>query len=96
MAAALKRESGYSTNTVWIVEVVSYYLFLYFAGRIKELDQQRTLDEATRLRRLKKQLDALEQDNFQDDPHANLTWHKKIPKFDDSTPDGMLVFDLFV
>lgn len=34
-------------------------------------------------RRLQKQLEVLEKDNVQDDPHANLTWHKAIPKFED-------------
>jgi len=43
----------------------------------------RQLDDAARQRRQRKQLEALEQDNFQDDPHANLTWNKKAPKFDD-------------
>uniref|UniRef100_A0A915IG60 HIT-type domain-containing protein n=1 Tax=Romanomermis culicivorax TaxID=13658 RepID=A0A915IG60_ROMCU len=48
-------------------------------------ENRRTLDDAGRDRRLKKQLEALEQDNFQEDPHASLTsWHKKIPKFDES------------
>ena len=46
-------------------------------------DTYRPLDEATRKRRQRKQLEALEQDNFQDDPHANLTWNKKAPKFED-------------
>ncbi|KAM8881034.1 zinc finger HIT domain-containing protein 1 [Synchiropus splendidus] len=34
--------------------------------------QRRVLDEATRLRRLSRQLEALEKDNFQDDPLSSL------------------------
>lgn len=64
------------------------YVSSHVSGRIRDIEQQKTIDEATRLRRLKKHLDALEQDNYQDDPHANLTWHKKIPKFDDSAPES--------
>ncbi|CAG0903542.1 unnamed protein product [Darwinula stevensoni] len=45
---------------------------------------RRILDDATRHRRQKKALDALEMDNFQDDPHANLVMHKKAPKFDEN------------
>uniref|UniRef100_A0A0M3JAD6 IS110 family transposase n=1 Tax=Anisakis simplex TaxID=6269 RepID=A0A0M3JAD6_ANISI len=46
-------------------------------------ESTRILDDAARRRRLRKQLDALEQDNFHEDPHAQLQWHKNIPKFDD-------------
>lgn len=46
--------------------------------------QNKTMDEVTRKRRLKHELDQLERDNFHDDPHANLTLSKKIPKFDDN------------
>ena len=42
------------------------------------------LDEAARRRRQRKALEALEQDNFHDDPHANLVMHKKAPKFEES------------
>ncbi|KAM8897552.1 zinc finger HIT domain-containing protein 1 isoform 2-T2 [Spinachia spinachia] len=37
-----------------------------------EAGQRRVLDEATRQRRLNRQLDALEKDNFQDDPLSSL------------------------
>ncbi|KAG5311970.1 ZNHI1 protein, partial [Acromyrmex insinuator] len=47
------------------------------SGRIKDASQKRILDEATRKRRQKKALEALEQDNFHDDPHADLgIYHK--------------------
>ncbi|KAI6232108.1 HIT zinc finger family protein [Aphelenchoides besseyi] len=51
--------------------------------RLVGLETTRILDESTRKRRVQRQLDALEQDNVQADPHANLSWHKQLPKFDD-------------
>lgn len=44
------------------------------------------LDEATRKRRQLRQLEALEKDNFHDDPHAafaHLTAKAKLPAFAD-------------
>ena len=38
---------------------------------------RRVMDEATRMRRARKALESLEQDNFHDDPHANLVMSKK-------------------
>jgi zinc finger HIT domain-containing protein 1 len=52
------------------------------SNRVK--DQRRILDVASRKRRQRKALETLEQDNFHDDPHANLVMHKKAPKFDES------------
>ncbi|XP_078062533.1 zinc finger HIT domain-containing protein 1 [Mustelus asterias] len=54
-------------------------------GRFQDGAQRRVLDPATRQRRLNRQLDALEKDNFQDDPHANLPQLKRLPQFDDHT-----------
>jgi len=49
------------------------------SGRIKDASQKRILDEAARKRRQKKALEALEQDNFHDDPHADLgIYHKNV------------------
>lgn len=56
--------------------------------RIKEAEKKRVLDEAARRRRARKALEALEQDNFHDDPHADLTMSKKVPKFQDSSETG--------
>jgi zinc finger HIT domain-containing protein 1 len=42
------------------------------SGRLKDVNQRRVLDEAARRRRMRKALEALEQDNFHDDPHADL------------------------
>ncbi|XP_039355518.1 zinc finger HIT domain-containing protein 1 [Mauremys reevesii] len=51
--------------------------------------QRRILDRATRQRRLNRQLEALETDNFQDDPHANLPQLvKRLPQFDDDAETG--------
>lgn len=61
------------------------------SSRIKDLQQKRVLDDAARRRRQRKALEALEQDNFQDDPHADLKMSKKAPKFEESmeTPAQM-------
>ena len=48
--------------------------------------KRRVLDEATRKRRQLRQLEALEKDNFHDDPHAafaHLTAKAKLPAFAD-------------
>jgi hypothetical protein len=42
------------------------------SGRLKDANQKRVLDEAARQRRTRKALEALEQDNFHEDPHADL------------------------
>jgi len=44
----------------------------------------RVLDAAARYRRQKKQLEALEQDNFHDEPHADLVMSKRAPKFQET------------
>ncbi|XP_023288669.1 zinc finger HIT domain-containing protein 1 [Orussus abietinus] len=54
------------------------------SGRIKDAQQKRVLDDAARKRRLRKALEALEQDNFHDDPHADLVMSKKAPKFQET------------
>ena len=60
------------------------------AGRVKDqvAAQRRVLDAATRRRRQRRALDALEQDNFQDDPHADLRMSKKAPKFEEQMPES--------
>jgi len=55
-----------------------------FAGRIKDVQQRRILDESARKRRQRKALEALEDDNFQEDPHADLKMNKRAPKFEES------------
>lgn len=54
------------------------------SSRVKDINQRKVLDEVARRRRQKKALEALEQDNFHDDPHANLVMHKKAPKFEET------------
>ncbi|XP_026067870.1 zinc finger HIT domain-containing protein 1-like isoform X2 [Carassius auratus] len=59
------------------------------AVRSQDPNQRRVLDSATRQRRLTRQLDALEKDNFQDDPHASLPQLvKRLPQFDESNESG--------
>ena len=60
--------------------------------RSQDPNQRRVLDCATRQRRLVRQLEALEKDNFQDDPHASLPQQlaKRLPQFDDSNESGRL------
>jgi len=48
----------------------------------RDATKKRVLDVAGRSRRARKALEALEQDNFHDDPHANLVMSKKAPRFD--------------
>ena len=65
---------------------ISIHIHIWFcdSGRIKDVEQKRILDEAARRRRQRKALEALEQDNFQEDPHADLKMSKKAPKFEES------------
>lgn len=57
--------------------------------QLRDTNQRRpVLDAASRKRRQKKALEALEQDNYHDDPHANLVMHKKAPKFEESLREG--------
>lgn len=42
------------------------------------------LDQVARSRRQKKALEALELDNYQDEPHADLFMSKRAPKFQES------------
>ena len=46
------------------------------------------MDAASRKRRQRKNLEALESDNFQDDPHADLKMSKHAPKFEESFEGG--------
>ncbi len=52
------------------------------SARQKDANSRRILDDAARRRRARKALEALEQDNFHDDPHANLgitiTFHNYV------------------
>jgi len=47
-------------------------------------DAGKVLDQVARARRQKKALEALEQDNFQDEPHADLVMNKRAPKFQEA------------
>lgn len=55
--------------------------------------KKRVLDEATRTRRLQRQLEKLEKDNFHDDPHAawqHLANKTKLPTFSDGSESNAL------
>lgn len=54
------------------------------SARIEKVESVRVLDEVARNKRLKRQLEALDHDNAHEDPHANIVWHKAIPKFEDN------------
>lgn len=54
------------------------------SGRVKDQERKRVLDDVARKRRARKALEALEQDNYHDDPHADLVMSKKVPKFQDN------------
>ncbi|XP_065312509.1 zinc finger HIT domain-containing protein 1-like [Gordionus sp. m RMFG-2023] len=43
------------------------------------------LDDVAKSRRLNKKLELLENDNFQEDPHANVIINKKAPRFDETS-----------
>lgn len=76
-----------------------FILIIYFyvnLARIKDAEQRRILDEAARRRRQRKALEALEQDNFQDDPHADLKMSKKAPKFEESMDTQRKIMTLTV
>ena len=57
------------------------------SSRLKDINQKRVLDAATRAKRQRRQLEALEKDNFHDDPHQQLNIYvakAKLPSFDDN------------
>ncbi|KAL3080823.1 hypothetical protein niasHS_014928 [Heterodera schachtii] len=58
------------------------------SSRIISQQPTKCFDEAAKRRRIQQQLESLEKDNFQEDPHANITWHKAAPKFDDEMVFG--------
>ena len=66
-------------------------------GRIKDISSRRILDDATRKRRQKRHLEALEKDNFQEDPHSHLTVvpaKMKVPAFNDTMEGNNLLWRL--
>uniref|UniRef100_A0A0N5CFW4 HIT-type domain-containing protein n=1 Tax=Strongyloides papillosus TaxID=174720 RepID=A0A0N5CFW4_STREA len=58
------------------------FLRIFILDRLAVLENAKILDEVERKKRLKKRLDYLEKDNFQEDPFANLVVNKKRPKFE--------------
>lgn len=54
------------------------------SSRLKENNKRHVVDQVTRAKRQKKQLDSLENDNFHDDPHFQMDQFlskKKLPSF---------------
>ncbi|XP_034077280.1 zinc finger HIT domain-containing protein 1 [Gymnodraco acuticeps] len=51
------------------------------SARVEADSRRRVLDEATRQRRLSRQLEALEKDNFQDDPLSSLPPQVLLPAY---------------
>lgn len=58
------------------------------SNRVKDLNQRKVLDEATRQLRIQKSLAALEQDNYHEDPDSDLEFHEEGPKFEDTIGRG--------
>ncbi|XP_065183138.1 zinc finger HIT domain-containing protein 1-like [Sycon ciliatum] len=52
------------------------------SARVKDNEVRRVLDDATRSRRQRRQLESLERDNFHEDPHSQFV-QKKLPSFSD-------------
>ena len=72
-------------------------LLFILLGRIKDISSRRILDDATRKRRQKRHLEALEKDNFQEDPHSHLTVvpaKMKVPAFNDTMEGNNLLWRL--
>ena len=66
-------------------------------GRIRDISSRKILDDATRKRRQKRHLEALEKDNFQEDPHSHLTVvpaKMKVPAFNDTMEGNNLSWRL--
>jgi len=73
--------------------------------RQNDPSKKRILDEATRTRRIQRQLEKLEKDNFHDDPHAawqHLANKTKLPTFSDGSEskrrilDGFMLLTIFI
>lgn len=68
---------------------VVIFFWCLIVSKTRSVDlRHRVLDEATRSRRKKRQLESLEKDNFQDDPHAafsHLIAKSKLPAFSDGS-----------
>lgn len=82
--AALGAPFGGRFGGFWVTAAL-----LPTAGRVPEPSQRRVLDGAARQRRLCRQLEALERDNFGDDPQAGLPRPgKRLPHFADTAETG--------
>lgn len=73
--------------TLLLILSLLFLLAVVMTSRFRLSARVQILDEGTRRRRQRRAIEALEQDNFHADPHANLVLSKKIPRFD-QTLDG--------
>ena len=65
-------------------------VYLCLGRKLRQTEAKRVLDEATRQRRLDRQLEALERDNFHEDPHKNVPQiTHKLPSFSEE-PSGLV------
>ncbi|XP_068524507.1 zinc finger HIT domain-containing protein 1 isoform X1 [Anas acuta] len=89
-AAKLKRKYWWKNLKMMIIlGVICAIVLIIIIGRVPEAAQRRVLDRATRQRRLNRQLEALENDNFGDDPQAGLPRPgKRLPHFADTAETG--------
>lgn len=74
-------------GSLHLLEIKRVTYLIDIVGRIRDISNRKILDSATRKRRQKRQLEALEKDNFQDDPHSHLTVvpaKMKVPAFNDT------------
>ncbi|KAI3376195.1 hypothetical protein L3Q82_016395, partial [Scortum barcoo] len=69
------------------------------SARVEAGQRQCVLDEATRQRRLTRQLEALEKDNFQDDPLSSLPPPgptARLPAFSETEEPDLKMFPVFL
>ena len=59
------KKYGLNHTRLFILVNSVFWVFFTVSGRVKELEKRRLLDEAARRRRVRKALEALEQDNYQ-------------------------------
>lgn len=95
-----KRQRRWTLYTILFIMaslVIVCMVFCHFCTartRLAAAPQTRVLDNATRRRRQQRQLEALEKDNFHDDPHAiyaHLTSKTKLPTFADNSESACML-----
>lgn len=93
----LQRTLFFPAPIVGKVVIEDVNLLFILLGRIRDISSRKILDDATRKRRQKRHLEALEKDNFQEDPHSHLTVvpaKMKVPAFNDTMEGNNLLWRL--